>query len=226
MKKALIVILALALIAAMSIVPSFAADDNVVENFDFDDDEIYAAWNKGWVDPSDSATWSDESHRADGTGSVCLESLTLNMHFSQSVTLTAGTYVFSGWMKVSDNYECTCAGATGVYISVTATGGQWPVRAGMALDSNANLSTDWQYYEATVEIPEDGDYLVALCMWGTKNLGEGTTCKVWFDDIYVGQAGSPYAPGDAPVTGDASIVAVAVVAVALVAVVARKKETV
>lgn len=192
MKKVLAILLALAMVLSLCTVVSFAEDDNLLEDPCLDNDEIMLSWPNGWVNGI-RHEWDSNSVDADGSGSIALENGDgHHQHCTQPVSLEGGKiYILSGWIKLSDDFHSNAVGACGAYICINLpreTGEPSGVFASITGWKDTNdVDHDWTYFESTYTPEEDVDTYFSCCLWGAQ----GTA---YFDDLYLGEAGSPYKP--------------------------------
>lgn len=200
MKKLLAMVIVLAIALTMVSIPSFAAENVILEET-FEDEAAYLAFNGyGWNNTEGSNGYFDaESHTADGSGSLkVVNGASGNTgHFTAVVALEAGKlYTISCWAKNVD------VASPNAGISINPPKHTWVGHPVGDFSTGAKIdvaNTDWQYisfeFVPTADdlftVPEGGEAefgnpegttitYVSLFVWGVS----GT---VYFDEVKVAE---------------------------------------
>ena len=225
MKKCLVLVLVLALALTMAL-PAFA-DTTIMDNNFADEDDYNAFLAYAWCDGDNQASFSEESHTDDGSGSIEMVAAG-PCHTTAIFAAEVGkTYTISAWINNK-------SGSTGMYgLAInTPFHSAWAGHPSGTFDPNGfgQLTADktWQYIEFDFTpadenlntVPEGGETefgglaegtrytYVSFVVWGAGNLV--------FDEVKIVEKN--------PSTGDASMIVVAVIAVALAAAVVFTKK--
>ncbi len=162
---------------------AYAEEEEAEVNYDIQLDEgcftdnamLRKHWNAGWVNTGSTHKFSEESHTADGTGSIKIthvESCVASYAAEKVHLVENAKYKVSGWIKGEDVVVTTNNDNGGAYFAFDEHYNFYFGAVGV------NGSWDWTYYEAYFTATYTGDHKMECKLWGAY----GTA---WFDDIKI-----------------------------------------
>lgn len=161
------------LFSLLSIIPVFADNNNLVQNFGFEQGYL-DKWNKQAYTTTDGVTvfFIDDTVSHSGSKSACIINYSPNhSRFNQEIKVKGNSYYkLSCWVKTEN-------------VGSDYTGANITVEDILSISKHIQGTNDWQYIELYGRTKKNQkSFVLSLALGSYGNVNTG---KVWFDDVVV-----------------------------------------